>query len=371
MRYLVIILLFVFCSFHIQAKEVNKNFILVAKGSGVTPEAAQQNAIAVLSQNIFVEVKTDLQSSEVLKNENYKIEATNNVQVQSNSYFSGLSFFNQKKGKKNLYVAEVGLSTESYNATVQYLQSQINFSLIDSASRADLIVQKDMANFLLSLLMYGKKNNLPYDANYYTNLAKYASEANKIISSEVVIQFQVQNKPTANIILNGKSYKPFTNIFLQHGDYDYQIVLQGYVTKKGKISVQAGDKRTYNIYLQKQLTNKYPVSLKLVNNSKLSSAYFNNIMNTIANANQMVTQQSANNTFEMIIEPLSVNPSFEGYYNIQAKITVNLYQQGVVKKSTTITVDYLSGNQEPKIPNNVLDKQLQQKLEPFLASIYD
>lgn len=371
MRYIVFIFLLVFCSLQVQAKDANNGFILTAKGSGLTPEAAKQNAIATLSQNIFVEVKTDLQSSEVLKNENYKIEATNNVQVQSNSYFSGLTFFNEKKGKKNLYVAEVGLSAESYNATVKYLQSQINFLLIDSASRADLIVQKDMANFLLSLLMYGKKNNLPFDANYYTNLAKYASEANKILSSEVVIQFQIQNKPEANILLNGKSYKPFTNIFLQHGDYDYQVVLQGYVTKKGKISVQAGDKRTYNIYMQKLLTNKYPISLKLVNNSKLSSTYFNNLMDTMANTNQMVKQQSASNVFEMIVEPLSVNPSFEGYYSIRAKITVNLHEQGSVKKSTTITIDYLSTSKEPNIPNNVLDKQLQEKLEPFLASMYD
>lgn len=369
MRYLVIILLF-FCG-TLQAKDINNNFILTAKGSGLTPESAKQNAIATLSQNIFVEVKTDLQSSEVLKNENYKIEATNNVQVQSNSYFSGLTFFNEKKGKKNLYIAEVGLSAESYNATVKYLQSQINFSLIDSASRADLIVQKDMANFLLSLLMYGKKNNLPFDATYYTNLATYAAAANKILSSEVVIQFQVQNKPEASIQLNGKSYKPFTNIFLQHGGYDYQVVLQGYVTKKGKISVQAGDKRTYNIYLQKQLTKKYPVNLKLVNNSKLSSTYFNNMMNIIVNSNQMVNQQGASNTLEMVVEPLSVNPSFNGYYSIRTKVTVNLYEKGVVRKSTTIAIDYLSGNQEPTIPNNVLDKQLQEKLEPFLANIYN
>jgi hypothetical protein len=173
-KYMIVVMLILLFLASCASKNHSVNYILFAKSSGSTLETAQANALASLSNMIFVNIQSSFNSQETLSNNKFDTKALNSVSLSSSGYLKGYTFFDEYKETKNVYTSSVGITLNSLIDNIEFLKSQINEKSYGVVDKYSLIVQRDKLNFLVALLNYAQANKfyeIPQDEyNKYVSL---------------------------------------------------------------------------------------------------------------------------------------------------------------------------------------------------------
>ena len=172
-------------------------------------------------------------------------------------------------------------------------------------------------------------------------------------------------------MLNNDVYNAYEDIYLNSGTYTYKISHQGYVEKSGSIKLSDQDNLTYKVYLQKQLDKKIAVSLNINNNSSIKSQILNNIMNNIILNNQMEISNSPQYNINIDFNDIEVNEVSKNFYTIILPISINIYQNNLIKNTIAFNVRYISSKNIKNIPTEFIQKEIQTQSEIFFADLYN
>lgn len=350
------------------AKE--ENIVLEANGQGITESQAISNALDILSQQIFVSVKSQITSNEKLINDSFSNEIENNSTLSSNGYFQNISVYNKKKYKKNGFEVTVGLTKESISSTIDYLFLQLKEDQIYNLPKSKLREQLDISNFLFSLISYAKINNITFK-NQKNNLANYIVKLNKVLSSDSVIKFILSpDNKDALITIEKTTYKPYENIYLGKGKYFYEIKAKGYKNEQGSIDLDKGDNTEIEVYLQKKLKESIPVKIKITNKTSIPNDILLANSSSLISKNQMKESSNSNNYIEFqFLE--KVSPSVISGYNNNVVNVIIISNINGIEKGETFSISNLSkdSKQEP-FQNNVIN-QINAKSQMFFARLFD
>ncbi len=367
----------IFCLFFLfSCAEKNiqqKELILNSIGKGETEQQAQNSAVANLSNQIFVNIESALQSEEVLKNDQFNISVSNTLKLNSKSYFQGLVFYNLKKLNSRKYEVYVGIDEKSIISTISYLFVQINPSEFDSLSRDAMMEKFEKANFLLSLVYYAKSKNIPtgLSGENLITLKQYIADLDMAIKSNATVKFLViPNLVDVKLLVDSKPKKPYQNIYLSVGNHSYEASLSGYRSVSKSFNLSLRDNIQYTIHLQKKLITDIPVSIIINNRSGISDSELRQLIEKVAINNQMYVVDKSENHIEVDFSKIHKDTSLKNFavniIDVTFKVLINGKKQG-----TSVSIKYLAKEGTEEIPTTHINKQLDENLGSFLARIYD
>lgn len=351
----------------------SKDFVISAMGIGKDINEAKEKALANLSQSIYVSINSIMQTNEQLINDQFDSKASYDVTMKSNGYFQGVIFFNGSKDHDE-YMVCAGINKEAYISTVNYLYSLIDEEKISTLSKTEAREELPQLLFLLSMLQYGKMNDI-LDANpsMEQKVIQAVTYLNYIISSEAEIRFVNNRNQTekVSINLNGRIYQPNNRIFLNEGIYNYVISSPNFAEKSGSITLKRGDTPTISFYLQKLLPATLNVKAVINNDSNLNNDDLVYLLDEVVRNNQMKVNQTSDNKFIFRVGEIKSYPTFNSYNALQTNVELFLYKGETLDKQVSFTVTYLTQDQATTIPFNVFKLQFYNNVEIFLATLFD
>jgi hypothetical protein len=350
----------------------SNNYFLVAVGEGKTLEISKQNALQLLSQNIFVNIDNYYNSKEELKNNSFSQNIINNTTLKSNIIFLGLDFFNSTY-KNGVHIVYVGVSEKSYLSTIDYFISKLNFEKIDSLTKDLLKQELENANNLYALILYADANNLKINPITLGSLSllDYINLLKQKNNAQAIIKFDIYPS-NATILLNNNKYDPFKEIFLKAGSYSYKVYADGFVSLEENITLNLGDNTNLVLYLQKKLDKPFLIETKIENFSNLSKDLLLDFIKNIANKNQMIISKNTNNKIEIIVNQEEVATLHSTYKSITISVVINIIINDVVKTYKQ-NISYIFNSNIVNIntiPSAFFFKSIEQNIKQFLATIY-
>jgi hypothetical protein len=148
----------------------NSEVFLKQEATGENIEKARANALALLSQNFLVFVKSDFESNISVENKKVDSKSKNNIDIKTIGLFKGIKFINEKKVKKNIFTTTVVFDIDSYNQTKESLVNYIEDNKNINMSKYAISLQKEKLLFLIAVMDFGKTKNIAIDENEYKNL---------------------------------------------------------------------------------------------------------------------------------------------------------------------------------------------------------
>ncbi len=371
MKYLLkTIFIFIFLLYPSLVITAPKNIIFEANGIGESESIAINNALDLLSQQIYVSVESAIKSREKLINNSYSSEVENNSVLLSRGYFHNIQIYNKKTSKKKGVELTVGLSSDSITSSIDYLFLQIESDDIHSLSKSKLRERLYMANFLFSLISYAKANNIVYHKNSI-NLDDYISNSNKILNSDSSIKFIVFPKDIdISIKIENTLYKPYKNIYLGKGKYVYKVDANGYNTIQNTIEVTKGDNLEIELFLQKKLKNKIPVRIKIINETDIDTKILIKNYSNLISKNQMLESSNSNNFIEFHFTENKSQSVIAGYNNSSVSVFIKSYINKV-EKNELLSINNLSKNNINSLSQNKIINQINEKSQIFFAKLFD
>ena len=143
----------------------NSEIFLKQEATGENIEKARANALALLSQNFLVFVKSDFESNISVANKKVDSKSKNNINIKTVGLFKGIKFINEKKVKKNIFTTTVVFDIDSYNQTTESLANYIQENKNINMSKYAISLQKEKLLFLIAVMDFGKTKNIAIDEN--------------------------------------------------------------------------------------------------------------------------------------------------------------------------------------------------------------
>ncbi len=204
----------------------NSEVFLKQEATGENIEKARANALALLSQNFLVFVKSDFESNNSVENKKVDSKSKNNIDIKTIGLFKGIKFINEKKVKKNIFTTTVVFDIDSYNQTTESLANYIKENKNINMSKYAISLQKEKLLFLIAVMDFGKTKNIAIDENEYKNLIEYSKKLTLESSNMAKITFNIngtQNVDAILIKIADKEYKSMETVYLNKGKYVYSI----------------------------------------------------------------------------------------------------------------------------------------------------
>ncbi|MDR0484699.1 MAG: hypothetical protein LBH40_05435 [Alphaproteobacteria bacterium] len=346
------------------------NIVLEATAKGDTQEQAVNNALNLLSQQIYVSLQNTTTINETLKNEDFSSNVENNTVLNSAGFFQNISIYNTKKISRDSYQATVGLSPQALADSIDYLFLQLNPQQVKGSSKIKIQEQLDMANFLISLINYAEAKQVAYQ-KHELNLKEYINDLNKILNADSQLRFLIHPQDAkAKISINNKIYNGEEIIYLNGQKYLYKVTAQGFKEATGETTLYKGDKLTLDIYLQKQLFQVIPVKIKIINESDIQDSVVSNNLKSLLSQNQMKYVEDSLNYIEVMINQKVAPSVIKGYTNnlIEVRITSNIENK---LKSAQFNINNLTDNPKQKVSANIFTQQFNQNSQIFFARLFD
>jgi hypothetical protein len=306
----------------------NSEVFLKQEATGENIEKARANALALLSQNFLVFVKSDFESNISVENKKVDSKSKNNIDIKTIGLFKGIKFINEKKVKKNIFTTTVVFDIDSYNQTKESLVNYIEDNKNINMSKYAISLQKEKLLFLIAVMDFGKTKNIAIDENEYKNLIAYSKKLTLESSNMAKITFNIngtQNVDAILIKIADKEYKNMETVYLNKGKYVYSINNPLYLLVENTIEVQNEDKKQIDIFLEKNMNKKLPV--KIVVDSLCSDINKESIVDEFKNVigkHQLILDVKSNKSIKIAISGCSENKINDKFstYNMIVKYSI-------------------------------------------------
>ena len=306
----------------------NSEVFLKQEATGENIEKARANALALLSQNFLVFVKSDFESNISVENKKVDSKSKNNIDIKTIGLFKGIKFINEKKVKKNIFTTTVVFDIDSYNQTTESLANYIKENKNINMSKYAISLQKEKLLFLIAVMDFGKTKNIAIDENEYKNLIEYSKKLTLESSNMAKITFNIngtQNVDAILIKIADKEYKSMETVYLNKGKYVYSINNPLYLMVENTIEVQNEDKKQIDIFLEKNINKKLPV--KIVVDSLCSDINKEAIVDEFKNVigkHQLILDVKSNKSIKIAISGCSENKINDKFstYNMIVKYSI-------------------------------------------------
>jgi hypothetical protein len=306
----------------------NSEVFLKQEATGENMEKARANALALLSQNFLVFVKSDFESNISVENKKVDSKSKNNIDIKTIGLFKGIKFINEKKVKKNIFTTTVVFDIDSYNQTTESLANYIKENKNINMSKYAISLQKEKLLFLIAVMDFGKTKNIAIDENEYKNLIEYSKKLTLESSNMAKITFNIngtQNVDAILIKIADKEYKSMETVYLNKGKYVYSINNPLYLMVENTIEVQNEDKKQIDIFLEKNINKKLPV--KIVVDSLCSDINKEAIVDEFKNVigkHQLILDVKSNKSIKIAISGCSENKINDKFstYNMIVKYSI-------------------------------------------------
>ncbi len=325
----------------------NSEVFLKQEATGENIEKARANALALLSQNFLVFVKSDFESNISVENKKVDSKSKNNIDIKTIGLFKGIKFINEKKVKKNIFTTTVVFDIDSYNQTTESLANYIKENKNINMSKYAISLQKEKLLFLIAVMDFGKTKNIAIDENEYKNLIEYSKKLTLESSNMAKITFNIngtQNVDAILIKIADKEYKSMETVYLNNGKYVYSINNPLYLMVENTIEVQNEDKKQIDIFLEKNINKKLPV--KIVVDSLCSDINKEAIVDEFKNVigkHQLILDVKSNKSIKIAISGCSENKINDKFstYNMIVKYSIvdRMETKYVVAKEIKKVVD--------------------------------
>lgn len=325
----------------------NSEVFLKQEATGENIEKARANALALLSQNFLVFVKSDFESNISVENKKVDSKSKNNIDIKTIGLFKGIKFINEKKVKKNIFTTTVVFDIDSYNQTIESLANYIKENKNINMSKYAISLQKEKLLFLIAVMDFGKTKNIAIDENEYKNLIEYSKKLTLESSNMAKITFNIngtQNVDAILIKIADKEYKSMETVYLNKGKYVYSINNPLYLMVENTIEVQNEDKKQIDIFLEKNINKKLPV--KIVVDSLCSDINKEAIVDEFKNVigkHQLILDVKSNKSIKIAISGCSENKINDKFstYNMIVKYSIvdRMETKYVVAKEIKKVVD--------------------------------
>lgn len=325
----------------------NSEVFLKQEATGENIEKARANALALLSQNFLVFVKSDFESNISVENKKVDSKSKNNIDIKTIGLFKGIKFINEKKVKKNIFTTTVVFDIDSYNQTTESLANYIKENKNINMSKYAISLQKEKLLFLIAVMDFGKTKNIAIDENEYKNLIEYSKKLTLESSNMAKITFNIngtQNVDAILIKIADKEYKSMETVYLNKGKYVYSINNPLYLMVENTIEVQNEDKKQIDIFLEKNINKKLPV--KIVVDSLCSDINKEAIVDEFKNVigkHQLILDVKSNKSIKIAISGCSENKINDKFstYNMIVKYSIvdRMETKYVVAKEIKKVVD--------------------------------
>jgi hypothetical protein len=306
----------------------NSEVFLKQEATGENIEKARANALALLSQNFLVFVKSDFESNISVENKKVDSKSKNNIDIKTIGLFKGIKFINEKKVKKNIFTTTVVFDIDSYNQTKESLVNYIEDNKNINMSKYAISLQKEKLLFLIAVMDFGKTKNIAIDENEYKNLIAYSKKLTLESSNMAKITFNINGTKNVDAILikiADKEYKNMETVYLNKGKYVYSINNPLYLLVENTIEVQNEDKKQIDIFLEKNMNKKLPV--KIVVDSLCSDINKESIVDEFKNVigkHQLILDVKSNKSIKIAISGCSENKINDKFstYNMIVKYSI-------------------------------------------------
>jgi hypothetical protein len=306
----------------------NSEVFLKQEATGENIEKARANALALLSQNFLVFVKSDFESNISVENKKVDSKSKNNIDIKTIGLFKGIKFINEKKVKKNIFTTTVVFDIDSYNQTKESLVNYIEDNKNINMSKYAISLQKEKLLFLIAVMDFGKTKNIAIDENEYNNLIAYSKKLTLESSNMAKITFNINGTKNVDAILikiADKEYKNMETVYLNKGKYVYSINNPLYLMVENTIEVQNEDKKQIDIFLEKNMNKKLPV--KIVVDSLCSDINKESIVDEFKNVigkHQLILDVKSNKSIKIAISGCSENKINDKFstYNMIVKYSI-------------------------------------------------
>ncbi len=306
----------------------NSEVFLKQEATGENIEKARANALALLSQNFLVFVKSDFESNISVENKKVDSKSKNNIDIKTIGLFKGIKFINEKKVKKNIFTTTVVFDIDSYNQTKESLVNYIEDNKNINMSKYAISLQKEKLLFLIAVMDFGKTKNIAIDENEYKNLIEYSKKLTLESSNMAKITFNIngtKNVDDVVIQIADKEYKNMETVYLNKGKYVYSINNPLYLLVENTIEVQNEDKKQIDIFLEKNMNKKLPV--KIVVDSLCSDINKESIVDEFKNVigkHQLILDVKSNKSIKIAISGCSENKINDKFstYNMIVKYSI-------------------------------------------------
>jgi hypothetical protein len=306
----------------------NSEVFLKQEATGENIEKARANALALLSQNFLVFVKSDFESNISVENKKVDSKSKNNIDIKTIGLFKGIKFINEKKVKKNIFTTTVVFDIDSYNQTKESLVNYIEDNKNINMSKYAISLQKEKLLFLIAVMDFGKTKNIAIDENEYKNLIAYSKKLTLESSNMAKITFNIngtKNVDDVVIQIADKEYKNMETVYLNKGKYVYSINNPLYLMVENTIEVQNEDKKQIDIFLEKNMNKKLPV--KIVVDSLCSDINKESIVDEFKNVigkHQLILDVKSNKSIKIAISGCSENKINDKFstYNMIVKYSI-------------------------------------------------
>jgi hypothetical protein len=306
----------------------NSEVFLKQEATGENIEKARANALALLSQNFLVFVKSDFESNISVENKKVDSKSKNNIDIKTIGLFKGIKFINEKKVKKNIFTTTVVFDIDSYNQTKESLVNYIEDNKNINMSKYAISLQKEKLLFLIAVMDFGKTKNIAIDENEYKNLIAYSKKLTLESSNMAKITFNINGTKNVDAILikiADKEYKNMETVYLNKGKYVYSINNPLYLMVENTIEVQNEDKKQIDIFLEKNMNKKLPV--KIVVDSLCSDINKESIVDEFKNVigkHQLILDVKSNKSIKIAISGCSENKINDKFstYNMIVKYSI-------------------------------------------------
>jgi hypothetical protein len=325
----------------------NSEVFLKQEATGENIEKARANALALLSQNFLVFVKSDFESNISVENKKVDSKSKNNIDIKTIGLFKGIKFINEKKVRKNIFTTTVVFDIDSYNQTTESLANYIKENKNINMSKYAISLQKEKLLFLIAVMDFGKTKNIAIDENEYKNLIEYSKKLTLESSNMAKITFNIngtQNVDAILIKIADKEYKSMETVYLNKGKYVYSINNPLYLMVENTIEVQNEDKKQIDIFLEKNINKKLPV--KIVVDSLCSDINKEAIVDEFKNVigkHQLILDVKSNKSIKIAISGCSENKINDKFstYNMIVKYSIvdRMETKYVVAKEIKKVVD--------------------------------
>ncbi|MDR2008027.1 MAG: hypothetical protein LBQ34_03530 [Alphaproteobacteria bacterium] len=347
----------------------SNSVVLEATAKGDTQEEAINNALSLLSQQVYVSLQNTTVITETMADEDFSTSMANNTILTSNGYFQNVSIAT-KKLSKNSYEAHVSLSRAALANTINYLFMQLLPEKIVDSSSSKLREQLDRANFLFSLINYAQANNVSFQSSDI-NLREYIADLRKILSADSQLRFLISPQNiNAEISIDKNIYKNDEKIYLARKKYTYKITSSGYKPVVGEITMRQGDNITLDIFMQKQLDSVVPVRVKIINNTALSDSLLKDNLQFLLADYQMKAVDNSTNSMEISLNQRNEQSVIKGWTNQIIEATIKSNIDGV-SAITQFSINNLVQENNSKISPSSFIKQFNPYAQKFFARLFD
>ncbi len=226
---------------------------LIGEGAGKSVNEARENALAVLSQQILVDVDSTVRSRVSTDNDEVNKSAETDIQLESHIKFQGI-IFEPAKRKRKIYHVRAVLSDDALRQTILYLAGNLPDD-IEGLTKLQISNSYHEVRQLTALINFAaqKKLNIPNR----NGIASKAAEIEKKLQLRVGNYGWVRFIPPANvsfndsftITINEQDFAVASKIFLPVGSYRYQISRDDFASETGILRVSRSREERVNLAL--------------------------------------------------------------------------------------------------------------------------